>query len=157
MISLRADCLVNKGLNENSATKVLKRGFEFCSNFVMQSIDAREEMFLKTERELQKLTYQMKQLGIWDSFFTLTCNTSRTPGVGPIYKPIEEEYNLDEEMQKVMFKNMITVFARCMLRTVLGKFPRTIPPPLTTPQKGQFPPGQLPSEHSPPKKKSLPR
>ena len=118
MIAFYADCRLNRGLTENSAVKVLKRGFEFCTKLGVSSTDDGNRDRFGNDWEIQKLSYQMKDLGTWDYFFTLTCNTSRTPGVGPIHRAIEEEYLLNSEKRKKMFENLVTVFARCWERTV---------------------------------------
>ena len=116
MIALYSDAIVNRGLNENAAIKVLKRGFEFFNKSTQMNKNKRD--IFNNEWEIQKLAAQIEQTGTWDYFFTLTCNNNLTPGVCEIKKAIEEKFPDDKKKQLKMIESLVTVFSTSWERTV---------------------------------------
>ena len=67
--------------------------------------------------ETQKLSYQIKDLGPWQNFFTMTANTSKTPGLAPIHHAIMESVTDEEGERNIKMQKCASLFARAWHRS----------------------------------------
>ena len=118
-ISFIFDVYVNSLLKHSSVKIALKRGLEHINkayvrpeerecNLRFDEVDSRTQI-----KHLSSLLKDHR----WEYFITLTCNDSRTMGVGPIRQALKKEHPYEEDFE-LAIKNYLVILNMAWHRTV---------------------------------------